>query len=1752
MTSNSKILRFGLLVLVLLALFGLAVAKSQPAMADTATTAESAVYIIQLSDAPLASYRGGVEGLSATSPSALGQRKLDMNSAASRAYLDHLQSVQDAFVAGVASTLGRSVDVRYYYQVAFNGVAITMSPAEAAQVAALDGVQMIVRETFEMPLTDTGPTFIGAPGIWNGTATGGMGSTYGEGVIAGIIDSGINVIDDHPSFWEVGGDGYVHTNPLADYVGVCAGGNTNPDLTCNDKMIGYRGYNGETPGDSDGHGSHTASTVAGNFTQGSIAATIPVTLDISGVAPHANIISYDACVTSCPSAGLLAAVNDATADGVDVINYSISGGSNPYGDPVEQAFLSARDAGVFVSASAGNNGPGAGTVAHVSPWLTTVAASTHSRTWVNQLTNMSGGTNPPADMTGRSISAGYGPAPIVHAGDYGDPLCGTPFPAGTWTNGEIVVCDRGTFGRVEKGVNVLAGGAGGYVLANAAANGESINADAHALPAIHLGYADSQVLLAWLASGSGHTATITEGTYTLDPALGDIMAGFSSRGPVGSLPDLVKPDVTAPGVDIFAAYADPVDFEFLSGTSMSSPHNAGAGALLTALHPDWTPAEIQSALMTTALTDVVKEDGVTPADPFDIGAGRINLNQAGMAGLVMDETLANYVAANPSLGGDPRTLNTPSMGDNDCGGSCSWTRTFRNTMDFTVVYDVSLDLPAGVTGTVNPTQLAINAGGTGTVTVDLDVSGAPTGSWMFAQLNLEPAPVEGLTGGPVQVCSTTPLPIPDNLPAGATSTINPGVSATVLDANVIINATHSWVGDMIFTVEHNGTSVTVYDRPGVPASTFGCSGDNVAATLDDSAATPVENECGAGVPTINGSFIPNNPLSVFNGMDVNGDWTITASDLAAGDTGTLDQWCMEVTLDGGGGGGIPAQHLPIAFIPTSSVSNIIVTPSSLANTQPTNTTAVLPLNIANTGGATLDWNIFEDGGGTSPQGLWSDNFDSYANGTNLHGVNGWKGWGNDPNAAAVVTNAASFSAPNSVDINGPSDLVHEYSGATSGTWAYIAYQYVPGNMTGVSYFILLNQYDDAGTTNNWSTQVQFDGVNNIVLSDPDGATLPLIRDRWVEIRVEIDLNADSQTFFYDNTILYTKSWTEGNSGGGILNIGAVDLFANGATTVYYDDMSLSQIGGGTCSAPVDIPWASVNPTAGSISAGGNSDVDVTLDSTGLAAGTYSGNLCVESNDPDTPLVVVPVDLTVEAGGGDPDIEVAPSSLTATQAPDTTTMQTLTISNVGSADLDWMISEETAVAFNGPFVNNPLSASEEVGSAGAGSSNPAPLSDFEWPEAVLWDNGPLVTHPGGGAGGADESRLQNSSLLMTTLGFGHQVLNNNWVADDFVVSDAAGWTVDAATFFAYQTGSTTTSTMTNVNWILYDGDPSGGGMMLTSGSGLQTSVWSNIYRATETSIGATDRPIMATTVDMGGLFLPAGTYWLAWQTDGTLGSGPWAPPITITGQSTTGNGLQSLGGTASFAAANDGGTLTQQGFPFILEGSVGGGDFCDAADIPWASANPTMGTTAAGGSSDVDVTFDSTGLAIGVYTGTLCIESNDPVDPIVRVPLTLNVVEEPPMPAIVVTATVGLDPMTCATTSSLVVGQPTTDVYYCYTVENTGNITLSLHDITDDVGTNLTGVAYDLAPGATADTVALGLVISETVSTDTTNTVVWTGYAGSAIFATDSSTASVTEAPTDVSLTSFGSDAGLALQPVLLAAVLALFLGVAVLLRRRTN
>jgi hypothetical protein len=263
--------------------------------------------------------------------------------------------------------------------------------------------------------------------------------------------------------------------------------------------------------------------------------------------------------------------------------------------------------------------------------------------------------------------------------------------------------------------------------------------------------------------------------------------------------------------------------------------------------------------------------------------------------------------------------------------------------------------------------------------------------------------------------------------------------------------------------------------------------------------------------------------------------------------------------------------------------------------------------------------------------------------------------------------------------------------------------------------------------------------------------------------------------------------------------------------------------------------------------------------------------------------------------------------------------------------------------------------------------------YDWPDIVLHDNGPLVNCAGCGSGGADESRLQ-TALGMGTYGFGHQVSAGNRIADDFEVTDPAGWWIDEITFFAYQTNSSTTSTFTGVNLQIWDGPPNAGGSVVwgdTTTNVLTSSTWSNIYRVLDTASGTTtNRPIMANVVTVGTL-LPQGTYWLDWQADGSLSSGPWAPPITINGQTTTGNALQ---WTTAWAAATD---VGPQGFPFIVEGTGTPPACVSPSDIPWLSLSPNAGTTPPAGTTPVDVTFDSTGMAVDTYTANLCVTSNDP-------------------------------------------------------------------------------------------------------------------------------------------------------------------------------
>lgn len=699
---------------------------------------EPATYIVFFEGSSLVAAAGGAAGLDAKSPD-------------SQAYLSTLAVARENILAQAQTTLGRKLEISHVYDVILNGVAVKLTPQEAAAMELVPGVRMVLRDTIEYLTTDSGPSWIGAPTLWDGSAVPDGAMTYGEGMIAGILDSGINF--DHPSFSDAPEDGYVYPSP-AKYLGVCDLTNSaqyDPlyDAACNDKVIGAYTYTEDapselnTPEDSDGHGSHTASTVAGNFVDVDFYGTM---LTISGVAPHAQIIAYDVCYPSEPSGACegsdsAAAVQQAILDGVDVINFSISGGTNPYNDAVELAFLEAFNAGVVVSASAGNSGPTAATVGHRGPWLLTTAATTHDR----KFTSVVDFSDPL--YQGIYTLAGEIPfttdvldADVKFAGEAGNPLgCATPGYSANFFNGAIALIKRGTCTFSEKVLTAEAAGATGVMIFTDTRAPGAMTVTGSSVPNVMLDIPGTtgDALAAWVAAQTSETVDISAFGAAHDPAFGDIMGSFSSRGPTTTL-DVLKPDVGAPGVEILAAVADNtiapdgvVDLNLYQGTSMASPHDAGSAALLKALHPTWTPAMIKSALMLTAYDGVLKEDKVTPTTAFDIGSGRIALDLAGLTGLVMNETYANFVAADPALGGDVKTLNIASLYNSQCVGECSWTRTFTSVAGLPATYTATA--PSWVT--VTPATFTINPGATQVVTFTADVSAFAPDVWQFATVD---------------------------------------------------------------------------------------------------------------------------------------------------------------------------------------------------------------------------------------------------------------------------------------------------------------------------------------------------------------------------------------------------------------------------------------------------------------------------------------------------------------------------------------------------------------------------------------------------------------------------------------------------------------------------------------------------------------------------------------------------------------------------------------------------------------------------------------------------------------------------------------------------------------------------------------------------------------------------------------------------------------------------------------------------------
>lgn len=691
-----------------------------------------------------ASYQGGVSGLAATSPAATG-RKFNPNSAAVKAYTKHLETADAAITSRIHRAV-KGVTVRDAFHIVYGGVSATVPANRIKDLVRVDGVVAVQPDQLNQPLTDASPEFINAPPVYQ--QLGGTADA-GKGVIYANLDTG--VWPEHPSFADLGnlsappgparacdfGD-----NPLTPQ---------NDPFECGNKLIGGQAFLDtylssparaeaepyHTARDSGGHGTHTASTSAGNIVKD--AQLYGVNRGpLHGIAPGAWVMEYKVCgIEGCFDSDTSAAVAQAIVDGADVINYSISGGTDPFTDPTEIAFLDAYNAGVFVSTSAGNDGPTAGTANHLSPWVTTVAASTQSRAFVSTLTlTATGGATFTAE--GASVTPGAGPLPVVIASDapYNDALCQKPAPAGIF-EGKIVACKRGVNARVEKGYNVLQGGAAGMVLFNPTL--ADVETDNHFLPAVHL--PDGTDFVGFMDSHTGVVGEFTAGQRTFER--GDIMAAFSSRGPAGLF---LKPDVTAPGVEILAGMTPTPDavaggpageyFQAIAGTSMSSPHVAGAGILMAAAHPKWTPGQIKSALMTTSITDVLKEDEKTPADPFDMGAGRIDVGAAAKVTLTLDESTERMVG----LGGDALTavdLNLPSVNAPTMPGVVTTTRTVTNVTGQT--QNVSVTTSAGKDSkiTVTPSQFAIRPGASQTVTITIS-SVAPYGQQQFGSIVFTP------------------------------------------------------------------------------------------------------------------------------------------------------------------------------------------------------------------------------------------------------------------------------------------------------------------------------------------------------------------------------------------------------------------------------------------------------------------------------------------------------------------------------------------------------------------------------------------------------------------------------------------------------------------------------------------------------------------------------------------------------------------------------------------------------------------------------------------------------------------------------------------------------------------------------------------------------------------------------------------------------------------------------------------------------
>ncbi|XP_048127768.1 subtilisin-like protease 4 [Rhodamnia argentea] len=641
---------------------------------------------------------------------------------------DNLESWYHSFLPNSAASEKQS-RVIYCYQNVMTGFAARLTADEVTAMQDKPGFVVAHPEQIYRLQTTRSPRFLGLPlrqGSFNG-------STTGKGVIIGVMDTG--VAPDHPSFMGAG-----MPPPPAKWKGRC---DFEPSQ-CNNKLIGARTFNSSAKGnvtapptDDVGHGTHTASTAAGASVEQAN------TLGMAGgravgMAPHAHLAIYKVCFAGyCSLADILAGLDAAISDGVDVISMSLGHPSPPfYMDGIAVATFAATQRGIFVSCSAGNLGPNSGSLSNVAPWMLTVGASTIDRKIVSNVKLGNG-----EEYEGETVYQPSSPStllPLVYPGVDGtaeSKFCVMGALRSSQVKGKVVLCElRGD--RFEQAIEVKNAGGAAMILMNPETYGFTTLADVYVLPVSHVSYLAGEQIKAYVFSTKTPTARIVfKGTAYGNPTA-PALAAFSSRGPNLVSPGILKPDIIGPGLNILAAWPFPVRndtkakcyFDILAGTSMSCPHLSGIAALIKGVHPDWSPAAIKSAIMTSGkqvniAQFPILDEKLQPADVFAIGAGHVDPVKAVDPGLIYDIQPDDYIPYLCGLGYTDKQVATIVHKSVKCSSSIpegelnypsfsvtlgppqTFTRTVTNVGTGNSSYVVMVAPPQGVRISVEPAKL---------------------------------------------------------------------------------------------------------------------------------------------------------------------------------------------------------------------------------------------------------------------------------------------------------------------------------------------------------------------------------------------------------------------------------------------------------------------------------------------------------------------------------------------------------------------------------------------------------------------------------------------------------------------------------------------------------------------------------------------------------------------------------------------------------------------------------------------------------------------------------------------------------------------------------------------------------------------------------------------------------------------------------------------------------------------------------------